>query len=103
MKMTKEIPIYSGFNQDTHGVTMLGRLVLDGWLFGLIPRDEDCAGWDRQRMQCLAQQVEAIWDENGNLPSRLPDDLRARHAELYAWATERARGLGWDPTLDEDE
>jgi hypothetical protein len=103
MKMGKETPTYSGFNQDTHGITMLGRLVLDGWLFGLIPREEDCAGWDLQRMQGLTSQVEAKWDEYGNLPSRLPDDLRARHAELYEWATERARNLGWDPTLAEDE
>lgn len=38
--------IYAGFHEDTHGITMLGRIVLDAWLFGLIPREEDCAGWD---------------------------------------------------------
>jgi hypothetical protein len=101
--MSRETPTYSGFNQDTHGITMLGRLVLDAWLFGLVPREDDCAGWDLQRMQGLTSQVEAKWDEYGNLPSRLPDDLRQRHAELYAWATECARTRGWDPELDEDE
>lgn len=94
---------YAGFNADTHGITTLGRIVLDAWLFGLLPREEDCSGWDLQRMQHLVEQVNRRWDEYGNLPSRLPDDLRARHAELYAWAMERARQRGWDPELDEDE
>jgi len=94
---------YAGFNQDSHGITTLGRIVLDAWLFGLLPREEDCAGWDLQRMQHLLEQVNRRWDEYGNLPSRLPDDLRQRHTDLYAWATTRARERGWDPELDEDE
>jgi hypothetical protein len=28
---------YAGFNQDTHGITTLGRIVLDAWLFELLP------------------------------------------------------------------
>jgi hypothetical protein len=95
--------IYCGFNEDTHGITMLGRIVMDAWLFKLLPRDEDCAGWDLARMQNLMRQIEVKWDEYGNLPSRLPDDLRQSHAELYAWATERARTRGWNPELEEDE
>ncbi len=94
---------YAGFNQDAHGITTLGRVVLDAWLFDLLPREEDCAGWDLQRMQHLFEQVNQRWDEYGNLPSRLPDELRARHAELYDWAMRRGRERGWDPELDEDE
>lgn len=94
---------YPGLNQDTHGMTVLGRVVLDGWLFGLIPETEDCAGWDLQRMQKLMGQVEQVWDQYGNLPSRLPPELRERHAKLYDMATERARRRGWDPELDENE
>ncbi len=95
--------VYVGLNQDSHGITQLGRVVLDARVFGLIPEDEDCAGWDLGRMQLLANQVEARWDEYGNLPSRLPDDLRARHAEIHARAMENARQRGWNPELDEDE
>ena len=29
---------YVGFYNDKHGMTQLGRVVLDGWLFGFIPR-----------------------------------------------------------------
>lgn len=95
--------IYAGFNQDAHGITTLGRIVLDAWLFGLIPREEDCAGWDLQRMQQLMDRVNREWDQYGNLPSRLPPELRAQHAELYAWAMQRARERGWNPELDDEE
>jgi hypothetical protein len=94
---------YCGFNQDSHGITTLGRVVLDAWVFGLLPREVDCEGWDLARMQQLMRQVEDRWDQYGNVPSRLPPELRDRHTELYAWATARARERGWNPELDEDE
>lgn len=99
----KEKMTYSGFHQDSHGMTMLGRVVLDGWLFELLPRSEDCTGWDLPRMQKLMGEVEARWDQYGGLPSRLPPELQQRHAELYQWATERGRSLGWSPDLADDE
>ena len=94
---------YVGFHRDKHGITQLGRVVLDGWLFGFIPETEDCAGWDIGRMQALMDKVEREWDRYGNLPSRLPPELRRRHAELYARATEAARAKGWDPELGDDD
>jgi hypothetical protein len=94
---------YAGFHQDKHGMTQLGRIVLDGWLFGLIPESEDCAGWDLGRMQMLMEKVQAEWDKYANLPSRLPTELRERHAEIYARALVQARDKGWDPELGEDE
>ena len=94
---------YVGFHQDKHGITQLGRVVLDAWVFNLLPESEDCAGWDIGRMQGLMERVEAEWDRYGNLPSRLPDALRQRHAELYARATDAARARGWDPELGDDD
>jgi len=95
--------VYEGFNQDPHGMTMLGRIVLDAWLFELLPRSEDCTGWGLQRMQELMDQVNKRWDEYGNIPSRLPSELLEKHTELYDWATRRARERGWDPELGEDD
>jgi len=95
--------LYEGFNQDTHGMTMLGRIVLDAWLFDLILRSEDCAGWDLQRMQQLMDKVNIQWDQYGNLPSRLPPEMLEKHTELYNWAAQRARERGWDPELGEDD
>lgn len=94
---------YVGFRNDKHGMTQLGRIVLDGWLFGFIPETEDCAGWDMGRMQMLMDRVQDEWDKYGNLPSRLPDDLRRRHAALYEQAMALARTKGWNPELGEDD
>ncbi len=94
---------YPGFNNDKHGMTQLGRIVLDGWLFTFIPETEDCAGWSIGRMQNLMERVQNEWDKYGNLPSRLPPELRQRHADLYARAMQGARAKGWDPELGDDE
>ncbi len=94
---------YPGYHQDKHGVTTLGRIVLDAWLFGFLPETEDCAGWQLGQMQVLADKIEAEWDKYGNLPSRLPPELRERHTALYTAATERARKKGWDPELGDED
>ena len=94
---------YVGFHQDNHGITQLGRIVLDGWLFGLIPETEDCTGWELGRMQLLMDQTSAEWDKYANLPSRLPPDLKQRHAEIYDKAIATARTKGWDPELGDDD
>lgn len=95
--------IYCGYKQDKHGMTQLGRIVLDGWLFGFIPETEDCAGWELARMQMLMDKVQNEWDKYGNLPSRLPPELRQRHMDLYARAMATAREKGWDPELDDED
>ena len=94
---------YAGFHHDKHGVTTMGRVVLDAWLFGFLPETEDCAGWDMGRMQVLMEKIEAEWDKHNNLPSRLPTELRERHEALYKMAVDRARTKGWDPELGDDE
>ncbi|MGO9446966.1 MAG: hypothetical protein ACLPXB_19630 [Thiobacillaceae bacterium] len=95
--------IYVGFHNDKHGMTQLGRIVLDGWLFGLIPETEDCTGWSMGQMQVLMDKIEHEWDRFGNLPSRLPPELRQRHSEIYKRATDIAIGKGWNPELGDDD
>lgn len=95
--------IYVGFHNDKHGITQLGRIVIDGWLFGFIPETEDCAGWELARMQILMDRVQVEWDKYGNLPSRLPEELRQRHAALYERAMTMAREKGWDPELGDED
>ena len=94
---------YVGFNNDHHGITQLGRIVLDGWVFGFIPETEDCAGWELGRMQMLMDKISAEWDKYANLPSRLPPELLARHTAIYAKAVADARTKGWNPELGDDE
>lgn len=95
---------YAGIDQDEKGgLTHLGRIVRDAWVFGILPETETCAGWDGARMQGLYEQVYAAWEPYAHLPSRLPPELQARHTELYAKAINDARTRGWDPELGEDE
>ncbi|MGM0516008.1 MAG: hypothetical protein ACQER6_00245 [Pseudomonadota bacterium] len=96
---------YVGLDDDQDGgITYYGRIVLDARVFGLIPPEETCAGWNLQRMQALAAQVNAEWDRYGNIPSRLPEELRQRHQEEYERQIEKAREKGWDPdaNLEDD-
>lgn len=95
---------YPGIDQDTHGgMTFIGKIIKDGWVFGIIPETETCAGWTFSRIENLQQQVNQKWEEYGLLPSRLPPDLRERHDRIHGEAIERARKLGWDPELGDDD
>ena len=95
---------YVGLTQDSNaGLTHLGRMVRDAWVFGILPETETCAGWDAARMQNLYERVYQAWEPYAHLPSRLPDALRERHARIYAAAISDARGAGWDPELGEDD
>ncbi|MGE0071926.1 MAG: hypothetical protein AB7S55_02540 [Thiomonas sp.] len=94
---------YVGLDQDRHGITQLGRVVLDARVFGLIPETQDCAGWSLGQMQVLMNQVEQKWDEYGSLPSHLPPELAERHTRIYAEAIARAKSKGWNAELDDDD
>ncbi|MFH2140690.1 MAG: hypothetical protein ABII63_07845 [Pseudomonadota bacterium] len=95
---------YVGIDQDNNGgLTHLGRLVRDAWVFGILPETETCTGWDSARMQNLYEKVYAAWEPYAHLPSRLPDTLREKHTRLYAQAIKTAREDGWSAELGEDD
>ena len=94
---------YVGLHKDHHGITQMGRIVMDAWVFGLLPETEDCAGWEIGRLQLLMDKINMEWDKYAGLPSRLPPDLRQRHADIYTRATLTAREKGWNPELGDDE
>lgn len=98
------LQVYVGIDNDTNGgLTHLGRVVRDAWIFGILPETETCSGWDSGRMQNLYEKVYAAWQPYAHLPSRLPEDLRKRHTEFYNSAISVAREKGWDAELGEDE
>lgn len=95
--------VYPGLLNDADGgLTAFGRVVMDAWVFGLLPETETAAGWRPGRLQALHEQVAARWDAVGGLPSRLPEDLRERHQRIYAEALARARAAGWRPPEDDE-
>lgn len=95
---------YAGLRNDKNGgMTHFGQMVRDGWVFGLIPDTEDCANWDAGQMQVLYEKIYAEWEKYAHLPSRLPDELRERHAKIYQDAIAHAKANGWDPKLGDDD
>ncbi len=95
---------YAGLRNDENcGMTNFGQMVRDGWVFGLIPDTEDCANWDAGQMQVLYEKIYAEWEKYAHLPSRLPDELRERHARIYRDAIAHAKANGWDPELGDDD
>jgi len=101
MSQTK---IYQGIDKDPKGgMTPTGNIIRDAWVFGIIPETETCAGWTVQGIEALYDKVSAAWAPYGQLPSRLPPELRERHARIYSAAVERARAEGWNPELGDDD
>lgn len=95
---------YVGLHQDSYGgLTPLGNIIRDAWIFGLLPEGEGCRGWSLGQLEGLYDRVAKAWEPYGHLVSQLPPELRARHERFYTEAVQRARELGWNPELEEDE
>lgn len=95
---------YMGIDKDPKGaMNPTGNIIRDAWLFGLIPETETCEGWNVQGIDALYDKVTREWDKYGHLVSNLPPELRERHQRIYDAAVVRARELGWDPELGDEE
>ena len=95
--------IYVGLDQDiSGGMTPIGTIIRDAWVFGFLPEGETCAGWSHDRIQELYDKVTEAWAPYGHLASNLPEPLRERHRAIYEAAIRRARELGWSPELDDE-
>ena len=96
--------IYQGIHNDAYGgMTPTGNIIRDAWVFGIIPEEETCEGWLPGGIEDLYDKVSEAWAPFGHLASRLPPELRERHRRIYAAAVERARALGWEPALDDED
>lgn len=84
-------------------MTHIGMVIKDAWVFGLLPETETCEGWVPSQLQVLYEKVYATWEPYGHLPSRLPPELKERHARIHATAIEQGRTKGWNPELGEDD
>ena len=97
---------YPGLNNDINGgMTMIGKIIRDAWVFGILPETETCEGWTIARIDAIHQQVNNEWDKYGCMISNLPNELRARHKQIYDQAIVQAKERGWDPeaaTNDDD-
>jgi hypothetical protein len=93
--------VYVGLDEDLkEGIGPTVRLILDAKVFRLIGDGETCKGWSAAGIQSLYERVNKAWEPYGLLPSRLPEELRHRHAALFDAAVETARANGWDPDAE---
>ena len=92
---------YVGIDHDLNGgMTDTGKIIRDGWAFGLIPETETCAGWTVARIEALWQQVQDRWQAYGFRVADLPQPIRDRYLAIQAEAMARARAAGWNPDRD---
>jgi len=96
---------YVGINNDVNGgMTTIGKLIRDAWVFGLIEENETCEGWNFAGVDALLDKVNKEWDKYGCLVSHLPSDLFERHQKIHGEAVKLAREAGWSGEVEtEDE
>jgi len=95
---------YVGINNDINGgMTTIGKIIRDAWVFGLLDEAETCEGWNLAGIDALLQKVNNEWDKYGCLVSLLPDDLRQRHEKIHGEAMARAKAAGWSGETETDD
>ena len=95
---------YVGIDNDVQGgMTTIGKLIRDAWVFELIPETETCAGWNLAGIDALLDKVNAEWDKYGCLVSRLPEELFQRHQRIHGAAVDKARAAGWSGEIETDD
>ncbi len=95
---------YVGINNDMFGgMTTIGKIIRDAWVFELIPETETCEGWNGQGIDALLQKVNTEWDKYGCLVSNLPEQLLERHQRIHSEAVEKARANGWSGEFETDD
>ena len=95
---------YVGINNDINGgMTTIGKIIRDAWVFGILPETETCEGWNLAGIDALLQKVNAEWDKYGCLVSNLPQELRERHGKIHGEAIAHARNSGWSGETETDD
>jgi len=92
---------YVGIDNDIYGgMTTIGKIIRDAWVFGILDESETCEGWNLSGIDALLQKVNNEWDKYGCLVSQLPEPLAKRHNEIHSRAVEKARAAGWSGEME---
>ncbi len=96
---------YVGVDKEVNGgMTIIGKLIRDAWVFGIIDESETCEGWNFAGIDALLDKVNTEWDKYGCLVSNLPEELFKRHQAIHGKAIAEARAAGWSGEQEtEDE
>ena len=95
---------YVGINNELNGgLTTIGKIIRDAWVFGLIEDTETCEGWNLAGIDALYDKVNKEWDKYGCMVSQLPPELYEKHERYNSKAIEDARALGWSGEVETDD
>ena len=87
---------YVGIDNDINGgMTQIGKIIRDAWVFELLDESQTCEGWNLAGIDALLDKVTKEWDKYGCLVSNLPPELFKRHQEIHGEAMQKARAAGW--------
>jgi hypothetical protein len=104
--MTTKPDKYVGIDNDINGgMTTIGKIIRDAWVFGILDESQTCEGWNLAGIDALLQKVNAEWDKYGCLVRNLPEELYKRHQKIHGDAVKLAKQAGWSgevETGDED-
>ena len=88
---------YVGIDNDINGcMTDTGKIIRNGWVFGLIPESETCEGWVAGQIEELWRKNNVEWEKYGFQVGQLPDEMRETFMRVHQAAMEKARESGWD-------
>jgi len=94
---------YIGIDKEINGgMTTIGKIIRDAWVFKLIPETETCQGWNMAGIDALLQKVNAEWDKYGCMVSNLPQELSQRHFKIHNEALACAKNAGWSGEHETD-
>jgi len=92
---------YVGINNEVNGgMTTIGKIIRDAWVFDIIEETETCKGWNLAGVDALLDKVNTQWDKYGCLVSHLPPELFEKHQRIHNKAIEDARAAGWSGEVE---
>lgn len=92
---------YVGINNEVNGgMTTIGKIIRDAWVFDIIEETETCEGWNLAGVDALLDKVNTQWDKYGCLVSHLPSELFEKHQRIHNKAIEDARAAGWSGEVE---
>ncbi len=95
---------YVGIDNEVNGgMTTIGKIIRDAWVFGLIDETETCAGWNFAGVDALLDKVNNEWDKHGCMVSQLPPEMFEKHQRIHDKAIQEARAAGWSGEAETDD
>ena len=95
---------YVGINNEVNGgMTTIGKIIRDAWVFGVIEESETCEGWNFAGVDALLEKVNKQWDKYGCLVGNLPPELFEKHQRIHGKANEEAKKAGWCGEAETDD